>query len=317
MFVAIFTIWMLSTHSNSVTLKCPMYVMRALNTPPLKNVYTCHGPTIQYECDKSERLVAVSKNHIKGKGQKDLNSLWFNDHQTFKKLPVDMCKFFPKLQVLRLMYSSLETISTDDLNYPDLRAVWLGYNKLQILDGNLLMHTPKLQIATFNYNKITNIGSKLLDNVPNLSWTNFRNTDCTKGISVSQLVYDDLKDGNRKPAIDSLKKILADKCKPTETDEMIKREKQAKVKKGDDVIENTVEPTAECRKEYNFPKTVNKKSTLKYLPGTTSTLKKLPETTSTTQTQTTQTPTTQTQTTSETNVTETEIETVEIKVEVC
>lgn len=139
--------------------------------------YSCDG-MISRHCDKSHDIVAVSKNHLKGKTRKDVVML-FLSNQTLSKLPKNLDKFFPNLSALDARHMGLKEISSEDLNYPRLKVLYLGHNKLTTLSNDLFKNTPKLELFAFEYNEIKQIGGNTFNSLRHLKYLYPGHNVCT------------------------------------------------------------------------------------------------------------------------------------------
>lgn len=190
--------------SHSVTMKCEYkienYDKNSYDFVMVENAYTCFG-TVEHDCDELEIITGVSNVHMDGKNRADIEMLYLKDNQKIIQLPPNMHKIFPNLLGIRLMYSKLNAISSDDLKFPKLKALYLGINERETLDANLIEHMPNLELAGFDHNKIMKVGDGILNSLPKLKFVYFNNNVCTKNIWNMHARY-----GNRKQ-IDHIKTV--------------------------------------------------------------------------------------------------------------
>lgn len=219
---ALLAIALFSRPSVSFCIKCNYeikdYDENTYEEAVLKKVYTCDGVM---ETNDDEDL-SVSANHLNGKTLDDIEMLKLSG-KNISSLPEGMPNCLPNLLGLKVTETNLKTISSEDLRYPKLKALYICTNKLRTLDGNLLMHMPNLVMVGFNYNEITNVGTKLLDNLPHLRFLYFDHNICTKDIMNLHAMHGDMK------TIKSIKKVLKEKCPPTP--KMIEKENRSASKK--------------------------------------------------------------------------------------
>lgn len=166
----------------------------------LDKVYGCTVKDLKIEAG-DQTLVSVSKDHLKGKTSKNVETLNI-ENATVHTLPKNIDKSFPNLKALRVAKASLRSISSDDLRvFPALRVLCLWANELTTLDGNLLIHTPNLEFINFGSNQIQHIGPNFFAPLKNLIAGYFEENTCTN---------------NSRPfAISDLKFELAVKCPPS------------------------------------------------------------------------------------------------------
>lgn len=162
-------------NSNAMTIDCS-YEQRPHRYTDMKTVifdalYGCFKAVMSRECDLSDKIHAVSNNHMPGKTNVDVENLSFISKGSEKKLPKNIGAFFPNLLVLRAdFYGELTEISNEVLkSLPKLRILYVNRNKITALDGDLFKYSPNLQHFAFDHNKITNMGDNLFKGLSKLT----------------------------------------------------------------------------------------------------------------------------------------------------
>lgn len=161
----------------AVTFECSFFEVPVVY---LDTVYTCLA-TVSYEDESPQSLTVVGGDHAEGKFNEDVRFLRIY-LQDLPVLPKDIEKFFPFLEGLMISTSNLLEIKADDLRpFPQLKILFLNYNLLKSLDGDLFSHSPNLVSVEFRYNEIEHIGSgflKKLHELKNLQEINFSGNLC-------------------------------------------------------------------------------------------------------------------------------------------
>lgn len=183
----------------------------------LKNAYTCQAK-ISRECDASPSVTGATKNHSKGKSRLNVEMIKFVQAE-IPTIPLKIGAFFPNLLAVRFSKVGLERVTNIDLRqFHKLKFLYLGYNKLKTLDGDLFKYTPNLEFFGVDRNEITNIGNKLLEPLKHLKAVYTLGNKCIKHIPDVTYINDASKE-----KIEKLKQALKQKCPPTK--EMIQKEK--------------------------------------------------------------------------------------------
>lgn len=132
-------------------------------------MYSCYNAKASNYCDISRRTVfGISNNHMKGKSNYDVK-MFYIQKQEIPAVPIDIGKFFPNLEVVRMPYLGLLKVCRMDLKqFPKVRFLYLSYNKIKQLDNNLFEYTPALEFIALDHNELTNIGQRIFDNLPNV-----------------------------------------------------------------------------------------------------------------------------------------------------
>lgn len=126
--------------------------------------------------------------------------------QTCLYLPGRVKNFFMNLELLRIVNSKLQSISSADLKpFSKLRVLILSANNLVNLESDLFDNNPELVRVDFRDQKLKLIGYNVLENVPKLSIADFTNAGCLTYFAE-----------NGKTGIRELKKEIRINCQPIE-----------------------------------------------------------------------------------------------------
>lgn len=170
--------------TETLHIKCRYTMFKTFNTigrnlTLLTNVYACKG-TVWTICDNSVKCLGVSNNHHPGKHNYLVDFLEIMLYSFGPTLPKYIHNFYPNLLGLKVTFGSLERISSDDLQYPKLKVIHMGSNKLRSLDKDLFIHTPDLIFVGFENNQIASVDYKLFDSLTNLHTISMWGNVCVK-----------------------------------------------------------------------------------------------------------------------------------------
>lgn len=204
LFLVLTTFW---AAGDALTINC-RYKMHDYESdhhePFLGKTYSCMDATFSPSCDSSPNIVGVSKNHMPGKTNEDVQMFVITTNQIIPRLPKNLDKFFPNLVAFSLPFIGLEEITSEDLRFPKLRFLYLGHNNLKSLDGDLFKYNPMLEFVAFDWNRVANVGSGLLDSLYKLRIIYVNRNVC------STIVYSPGKTNH----VNDAKKELKEKCPP-------------------------------------------------------------------------------------------------------
>lgn len=152
---------------------------RNRNYESVGTAYTCYYPQVSVS-NNSLSLENVSGNHLPDRNNDDVTALHvFKEKTLTKKLPKNIDRFFPNLEVIVWEAGYLTSVTADDLRvFPALKVLNLYINELTSLDANLFQLNPELSWISFSFNLIAHVGQNLLSNLNNLSHVNFNNNVC-------------------------------------------------------------------------------------------------------------------------------------------
>ena len=171
--ISIFVLILLSTLANGLIFKCTFEVQEWTSVGRL---YTCSQVVILgYEVRKS--LESVEGVHTATNKNSDVEALIISD-QVLIEIPTNVNTFFPNLKAILIYNTNLRTISSDDLPFPNLEYFASMLNKLQAIDGELFMNTPKLTTISFYKNSLEHVGENIFKGLNDLAYVNFRENTC-------------------------------------------------------------------------------------------------------------------------------------------
>ena len=240
----------ISSRLDAVTFNCKYkienFIQNSFYDVLVENAYTCNVH-ISGRCDSiPEWVVGVSTNHLPGKTDRDVDVLVIKQlNET--KLAQNIFKFFTHLKILVIFGGNLMEITSDDLKFHDLKAIFIENTNLRVIDGNLFRHATRLEVVAFSWNKISNIGENLLEPLLSIRYVHFNDNLCTNNSTIF-----DINSLHRENArIIELKEKLLINCPPTL--EMIQRVKvQDKILRSEEITLGEVFKNGSCSKDYNF-----------------------------------------------------------------
>ena len=150
-------------------------------------------------------LEAVRGSFLDGRGPNDVTHLFVLDEHISYFLK-DTNVFFPQLKAISWYHSELQSLTADDLQpYPNLISLGLWMNNLVALDGDIFLHTLKLQYIDFDLNSISSVGVNILDGLLDLKIADFSHNNCIDNFA------------NTEENLASLKRNLTAQCPSTWT----------------------------------------------------------------------------------------------------
>ena len=139
----------------------------------------------------------------------DVKMLFFSS-PTFGFIPKGIDKLFPRLQVLKFIESSLESIKQEDLkSLKNLYELDLGSNKLTILEEELFKFNTELRYIRFDNNQLEFVEADILKPLKNLDKAHFRNCRCINDYGSKASIESTL--NSRCPSPNRLKEIFCSK----------------------------------------------------------------------------------------------------------
>lgn len=194
----------------AVTIECSYEIQSYFyeTTAIFLNAYTCNRAALSTECDKSDEVAGVSRNHLAGKSRNDVKMIQFQGSVKLSRVPRKIGKYFPNLEALRIPVASLPEVHKEDFKgLRKLRILYLGFNNLKTLDSDVFDYVPNLEYLVLDSNpQLSHVGYGILDHLAHLRILHWRGTKCT-GLG-------DVTDGNSQ-AIENFKNQLRTSCPPT------------------------------------------------------------------------------------------------------
>ena len=148
----------------------------------------------------NETSVSVNGAHVSEMTNEDVRLLLIQD-QNMLHLPRNLHELFPNVEGLIIDNSSLTAISKVDLlNFPKLKLLFIGRNKIEKIESDLFEASPGIQRLGFTNNFTKKIGSGILNPLKMLKFADFDRNSC---IAMKAL---------NKNAIENLKLEIERKC---------------------------------------------------------------------------------------------------------
>lgn len=135
----------------------------------------------------------IGGNHSNGKSAEVVEA--FDNTQTLgsSSIPQNINKFFTNILVIRWGSSNLGTITAEDLKpFENLKELFLYFNKIVAIDGDLFRYNRKLQWIDFSGNKIEHVGKDLFTGLKDLKVVYFESNPCTEGIAYTPVAIQEL-----------------------------------------------------------------------------------------------------------------------------
>lgn len=152
-------------------------------------VYQCEVSTI--EPGTKTEVEEIKGNHHEGKNDSNVG-LFYISRINVQRIPRDLEKFFPNLEIFYIAYTGLEEISADDLKYPKLKRFTSLNNKFEVLESDLFKFTPKLRFIHIFGSPLSYIGKDLFSNLPELVYADLRKNICVDYVTLSSFDVPDL-----------------------------------------------------------------------------------------------------------------------------
>lgn len=140
-------------------------------------IYTCEAFAVQNP--EVDEVTEILGDHLTGLSNDDVVAFSEIDYRLFSKVPRDLERFFPNLVALRLQWTGLTTLSSEELApWPNLEYLDVSINDIEELDADLFQYSPKLRWISFEGNSILKVGIGLLSSLNELTYINFLNNPC-------------------------------------------------------------------------------------------------------------------------------------------
>lgn len=145
------------------------------------DVYSCNG--VLLTVGDTVNVTVVNQDHLEGKTHNDVKGLSIvQQNDVIRKFPQNIQTFFPNLEVIRIMQSTIAEVTDKDFSvFPALRELDLRMNKIKIIKRNSFKQNPQLKAICFNDNPIKHIAHYVFDDLSNLQWLQFSNALCVDG----------------------------------------------------------------------------------------------------------------------------------------
>jgi hypothetical protein len=169
-----FLLLALTVSTQSLVIQCTFQVNT--NWIYLGYAYTCFGRISSFENPGIvERIDGI---HLNGLTQEDVQVLQLQSQQ-ITSIPRKITEFLPNVKQLHFSYSSISTVSAEDLQeFPELIFINFGNNKIVSINGDLFQHNLKLRYISFESNQLKNVGHNLIGNLTMLEQAYFNKNPC-------------------------------------------------------------------------------------------------------------------------------------------
>ncbi|CRK91363.1 CLUMA_CG005036, isoform A [Clunio marinus] len=164
-----------SSVMSAVTINCDFH-FQVNSWNILSDSYSCRGTVIRN--DTNHAVIGVSGNHRAGLNNTHVETLLLT-RQSLTNWLSDVENFFPNLLAIDFSYSSITTLTADNLKpFPNLKVLVIMYNKIEVLDSNTFQYTIELQHLGLAINEIREVGSGILDELADLKLVSFYGNQC-------------------------------------------------------------------------------------------------------------------------------------------
>jgi hypothetical protein len=144
----------------------------------LDSFYACAVTSLEI---KFKRIITkVNGNHLHGKTNKDVKTLFFEEFSEITFIPRGIENFFPNIFALGFDLCNITQLNAEDLK-PLKNLEWFSIERnfyLERIPSKFFANNPKLKALWFSHNNIKHVGVNLLDSLSHLRWVNFVNNPC-------------------------------------------------------------------------------------------------------------------------------------------
>lgn len=145
--------------------------------PVIGNSYSCHSNNTNVT-QPNDLAAVVNGRHMPNLSNFNVRAFDIT-RQTCLYFPGRLKNFFVNLELLNIVSSKLQTITSEDLKpFTKLRVLQLSGNSLTNLDTNLFEYNVELVRLAFNDQKLKLVGYNILENLNRLSVGDFTNAGC-------------------------------------------------------------------------------------------------------------------------------------------
>jgi hypothetical protein len=128
-----------------------------------------------------QTIFEVRGQHESGKNNNDVN-FFYSHNKKVKFFPRGLTKFFRNIEKVQIYHGKLQEITKEDLKQfgDKLQELWLGYNKIRVIEGDLFEFNPNLEEIDLSDNYIVHIESGAFNGLEKLLiW--LESNPCTTG----------------------------------------------------------------------------------------------------------------------------------------
>lgn len=140
----------------------------------MKNLYTCEGKVV-WTIGNIRAVTAISGAHLYGKYNSNVQSLFIQGQEDVKYIPLDIYKFFPNLEAIKMHKTGLTYVGQEHLyGLSKLRAVDFYMNQVKTLGSNLFAYQPnQIESISLTLNPVENIGYNVFSQMSKLRTVHF------------------------------------------------------------------------------------------------------------------------------------------------
>lgn len=141
--------------------------------------YSCDGPLLS-KIEENQEITAVYGEHLSGKSNIDVESLYILDVDNLTYIPRGVEKLFPNINTLYIVGCNVSNLVGNELDaLGNLTNFGLTFNyDLGTVPASLFNQTPLLKVIDFRLNNIRIIDGDLLGPLKLLQYANFEANDC-------------------------------------------------------------------------------------------------------------------------------------------
>lgn len=111
--------------------------------------------------------------------------------KTIQRFLIDLTRFFPNLDTIFFEKGMTEIHKEELAYYPKLKKLYLSFNELEVIESDLFINNPNLELVYLGVNKIHTVYPKVFDGLTKMTSLRFQNNTC----------YDGQVDHNRNEAV--------------------------------------------------------------------------------------------------------------------
>lgn len=177
-----------SSTTSSTTNVIPITTTTLTPDPTTGLVLNCEYQLVdgvEYSCfarahfiGYSQLVTNVSKNHMSGRSNIDVTSIYFPHNQAIPFTPSGIHLFFPNLELLDLSNHGLQLRREHLDGLKSLKYLFFSGNNLEVIERDLFIGNPLLRYINFQSNPIRHVAHHVFDHLHSLTWLDFHRSTC-------------------------------------------------------------------------------------------------------------------------------------------